>query len=183
MSTSPEQGSLASRSLSVLRNMGAWVAINPDQTYVATSIPGLGACKSTYCQPQRRALPEAPAKAEKPRGLAPLLAVAMVALGLLAGCAGYPLVAARDVSDRGQNARQNGRDLADCQIYAEPVSPGASAGRGDLPGGLTGADAAGDHHFGAEGERFLAVERGVTGAAGTQVRAVGSCLSGGTISS
>ena len=45
---------LASRSLSLLRNMGAWVSIQPAQTYVATSIPGLGQCKSTYCAAVRR---------------------------------------------------------------------------------------------------------------------------------
>lgn len=168
MSTSPNQDSLASRSLSVLRNVGALVAINPNQTYVATSIPGLGTCKSTYCQPQRRELRKAPAKTG---ATVPLLAVAMVALSLLAGCAGYPLVVARDVSNVGQNQR----DLADCQIYAEPVSPGASSGLGSVPV----ADAAGDHSFGKDSGRFLAVEGGGAGGAGIQSRTVGSCLFGG----
>jgi|GEM_PF-5402791 hypothetical protein len=46
-------------SVSTLRNVmpviGALVAIRPEHTNIATSIPGLGACKSTYCKPERRA--------------------------------------------------------------------------------------------------------------------------------
>jgi len=171
MSTSPNHDSLASRSLSVLRNMGALVAINPDQTYVATSIPGLGTCKSTYCQPERRELRKAPANTG---ALAPLLAVAMVALSLLAGCAGYPLVAARDVSDRGQNER----GLADCQIYAEPVSPGASSGRDDLSGGLAGAGAGGDWSLGTDSDRSGTVGTAVPGRHDARMPVAGACLIG-----
>jgi hypothetical protein len=168
MSTSPGQDTLASRGLSVLRNMGAWVAINPDQTYVATSIPGLGACKSTYCQPQRREL--SAAKIEGSGTLAPLLAVALAALGLLAGCAGYPVAGAHGVSGRGQDAR----NFTDCQNYAEPVSPGAAAGFGDGFAGLAGSDAVSGQGAG----RFAGVENTVAGATGARARAAGSCLAG-----
>ncbi len=34
--------------------LGALLAIRPEQTCIASSIPGLGACKSTFCQPERR---------------------------------------------------------------------------------------------------------------------------------
>jgi len=115
------QISLASRGLTVLRGVGAWVAINPDQTYVATSIPGLGTCKSTYCPPVRRDIAR---QAHKARTLptAPLLALLAVTAGILSGCAWYrPMADLRDVTERGQSER----DLADCQNYAEPVSPGA----------------------------------------------------------
>lgn len=47
-------------SLSGFRNMlpviAALVAIRPEQTCIASSIPGLGACKSTFCKPERRAI-------------------------------------------------------------------------------------------------------------------------------
>ena len=121
MSISTDQGLLRQRGMSVLRGVGALVAIRPEQTYVATSIPGLGPCKSTYCQPQRRELP-ADARKPMPRSIGPLLAACVAALGLLSGCASYrPVVDLRDVTDRGQYER----DIADCQNYAEPVSPGA----------------------------------------------------------
>ena len=46
------------RSLAGLRSLlpvlGALVAIRPESTCIATSIPGLGACKSTYCHAERR---------------------------------------------------------------------------------------------------------------------------------
>jgi hypothetical protein len=125
MSISTGQGSLRQRGLSVLRGMGALVAIRPEQTYVATSIPGLGPCKSTYCQPQRRELPRQ-ARARISGSLGPLLAACVAALGVLSGCAYRPVVDLRDVTDRGQTER----NLADCQIYAAPVSPGVSDGAG-----------------------------------------------------
>lgn len=45
------------QSLDGLRNMlpviAALVAVRVDEGGIAASIPGLGACKSTYCQPRR----------------------------------------------------------------------------------------------------------------------------------
>jgi hypothetical protein len=38
----------------ILPVIGALVAIRPEHTTVAASIPGLGACRSTYCKPERR---------------------------------------------------------------------------------------------------------------------------------
>jgi hypothetical protein len=179
MSISTDKGSLKRRGLSVLRGMGALVAINPDQTYVATSIPGLGTCKSTYCQPQRRELTAA-AKGGR-RSLAPLLVASIAALGLLSGCATYrPVVDMRDVTDHGQYER----DLADCQNYAAPVSPGASAGAGAIFGALLGAAlgaAVGDHSVALDAARFGAVEGAVVGGtsgAATQVQIVRNCMSG-----
>ena len=179
MSISTDKASLKRRGLSVLRGMGALVAINPDQTYVATSIPGLGTCKSTYCQPQRRELP--PVAKGVRRSLVPLLAASLAALGLLSGCATYrPVVDLRDVTDHGQYER----DLADCQNYAEPVSPGASAGAGAIFGALLGAAfgaAIGDHSFAVDAARFGAVEGAVVGgtsAAATQVQIIRNCMGG-----
>ena len=33
--------------------IGALLAIRPENTCIASSIPGLGACKSTFCKPER----------------------------------------------------------------------------------------------------------------------------------
>jgi hypothetical protein len=179
MDKSSAPDSLAARGLSVLRSVGAWVAIHPEQTYVATSIRGLGECTSAYCPAQRREL----GSRDTPRGpnLAPLLAVALAAIGLLSSCATYrPIVDLRDVSDRGQYER----DLADCQNYAAPVSPGASAGAGALFGAILGAAlgaAVGDHELAREAARFGAVEGAVAGGgagAGTQVNIIRNCMSG-----
>jgi hypothetical protein len=38
----------------ILPVIGALVAIRPEHTSVANSIPGLGACRSTYCRAERR---------------------------------------------------------------------------------------------------------------------------------
>ncbi|MGA9342886.1 MAG: hypothetical protein WBV61_11235 [Rhodanobacteraceae bacterium] len=47
-------------SLSGLRGLwpilAALIVIRPEH-YIATSIPGLGTCKSTYCKPERRLHP------------------------------------------------------------------------------------------------------------------------------
>jgi hypothetical protein len=40
---------------SLLPMLSALVAIRPESTCIATSIPGLGVCKSTYCHAERRA--------------------------------------------------------------------------------------------------------------------------------
>ena len=49
---------LYNASRSGLRNMfpviAALVAIHPGQSFIASSIPGLGACKSTFCKAERR---------------------------------------------------------------------------------------------------------------------------------
>lgn len=173
-------GSFASRSMSVLRSVGAWVAINPEQTYVATSINGLGTCKSTYCRAERRELPAT--RPNRFRGrLAPLLAALVAAVGLLSACAAYrPVVDMRDVTNRGQYEQ----DLADCQNYAAPVSPGASAGAGAVFGAILGAAvgaAVGDHELALEAARFGAIEGAVAGGvagADTEVQIVRNCMSG-----
>lgn len=36
--------------------LGALIAIRPEHTSIAASIPGLGQCKSTFCKPERRTL-------------------------------------------------------------------------------------------------------------------------------
>ena len=61
MIVSSGPASFSARSLAVLQRVGGWMTIAPEQTYVATSIRGLGVCKSTYCKPERRELPARPA--------------------------------------------------------------------------------------------------------------------------
>lgn len=181
MNISTGPNSFATRSLSILRSVGTWVAISPEQTYVATSIRGLGTCKSTYCRPERRELPVAVTRQRVRGRLAPLLAVGIAAIGLLSSCATYrPLVDMRDVTDRGQYER----DLADCQNYAAPVSPGASAGAGAIFGAILGAAlgaAVGNRDVALDAARFGAVEGAVAGGtagAGTQVQIIRNCMSG-----
>lgn len=179
MFKSAARDSLAARGLSVLRSVGGWVAIHPGETYVATSIRGLGPCTSAYCPAERR---ELRVREQSPRrSAAPLIAVALAAIGLLSSCATYrPIVDMRDVADRGQYER----DLADCQNYAAPVSPGASAGAGALFGAILGAAlgaAVGDHELAREAGRLGAVEGAVAGGAagaGTQVDIIRNCMSG-----
>jgi hypothetical protein len=180
MFISSDPNSLAARSLSVLRSVGTWVAISPEQTYVATSIRGLGTCKSTYCRAERRELPAVHTDGRLPARVAPLLAAALAAVGLLAGCATYrPLVDMRDVADRDQYER----DIADCQNYAGSVSPGASAGAGAIVGAILGAAlgaAVGDRDVAIDAARFGAVEGALAGGAagaGTQVQIVRNCMS------
>jgi outer membrane lipoprotein SlyB len=181
MITSSGPGSFATRSLSVLRSVGGWVAIQPEQTYVATSIRGLGTCKSTYCRAERRELPAKVVRNGVRGRLAPLLATLVAAVGLLSACAAYrPLVDMRDVTNRGQYEH----DLADCQNFAAPVSPGVSAGAGAVFGALLGAAlgaAVGDHDLAVEATRFGAVEGAVAGGtagADTQVQITRNCMSG-----
>lgn len=181
MNTSSRPDSFAARSLAILRSVGGLVTIHPEQTYVATSIRGIGTCKSTYCHAERRELPAVESDRSGRIGLAPLLAAMVAAIGLLSSCATYrPLVDMRDVTDRGQFER----DLADCQNYAAPVSPGASAGVGALFGAMLGAAlgaAVGDHQLAADAARLGAVEGAVAGGAGaadTQVEIVRNCMGG-----
>ncbi len=111
---------LAVRGLSVLRSVGAWVVISPEQTYVATSIRGLGPCRSTYCRAERRELPVS-VGADVGSKWVPLVAAALAAVGLLASCATYrPMVDRHGMA----NLDQYERDLVDCQNSAGPVSPG-----------------------------------------------------------
>ena len=158
---------LATRGLSVLRSVGAWVAISPEQTYVATTIHGLGPCKSTYCAADRRVLPASSRAKQRMGGgrLAALLAVALAASGVLSSCASNrPIVEMRGVADRDQYAHE----LADCQIYAGPVSPGAPAQTGTVFGVILGtaleADA-GEHQVATDAAGFGAVEGAVAGGA------------------
>jgi hypothetical protein len=123
MIVSSNPASFSARSLALLQSVGAWMTIAPEQTYVATSIRGLGACKSTYCKAERR---EPPALAAAfPNGrLAALFAVALAATGLLSGFAAHRQAEARDMAE----PDQLGPGIADCQKSAASVSSGASAG-------------------------------------------------------
>lgn len=124
MTVSPSPASLSARSLAVLRSVGTWMTIAPEQTYVATSIRGLGACKSTYCKPERR---ELPARLPMPGSrLAALLAVAVAATGLLSGFMARGMAEARDMAE----PDQLGPGIADCQKSAAPVSSGAPVAEG-----------------------------------------------------
>jgi hypothetical protein len=179
MSSGPD--SLAVRGLLVLRRVGAWVAINPEQTYVATSIRGLGTCKSTYCRAERRDLPASKRGDGVARRVAPALAAAVVAAGLLSGCATYrPLVDLRGVDDRGRYES----DLADCQNYAAPVSPGASAGAGAIFGAVLGAAlgaAVGNRDVALDAARLGAVEGALAGGsagAATEAEIIRNCMTG-----
>ena len=130
MSTSYTRSTLAVRGLSVLRSVGAWVAISPEQTYVATTIRGLGPCKSTYCRAERRELPPS-ARVDARSKWVPLVAAALASVGLLASCATYqPGLDGQGVADRDQT----GPALADCQNLAGPVRPAGSAGTGSERG-------------------------------------------------
>src|SRR5689334_21898454 len=100
MIVSSSPASIAARSLAVLQSVGAWMTIAPDKTYVATSIRGLGACRSTYCKAERRELPaHAPVASG---GLAALFAVAVAASGLLTGFAAHRQAEARDMAEPDQ---------------------------------------------------------------------------------
>jgi hypothetical protein len=124
MIVSSGRASFSARSLALLQRVGAWMTIAPEQTYVATSIRGLGACKSTYCRPERRELPVGSAM---PSGrLAALLAMAVGASGLLSGFAGHRQAEAGDMAE----PDQLGPGIADCQKSAAPVSSGTPDGEG-----------------------------------------------------
>jgi hypothetical protein len=130
MIASSATASFSRRSLAMLQNVGAWMTIAPEQTYVATSIRGFGACKSTYCKAERR---ELPVRQNVPNGrLAAILAIAVAASGLLSGFATHGIpVEARDMAE----PDQLGPGIADCQKSAAPVSPGAAAD-GSAPAAL-----------------------------------------------
>jgi hypothetical protein len=123
MFASSSPASFPARSLAVLRSVGAWMTIAPEQTYVATSIRGLGTCRSTYLKAERRDLPE---RAAVPAGrLAALLAVAVAISGLLSGFTAHRMPAeARDMAE----PDQLGPRIADCQKSAASVSSGAPVG-------------------------------------------------------
>ncbi|HKE49719.1 MAG TPA: hypothetical protein VKB52_16765 [Rhodanobacteraceae bacterium] len=164
MNISSGQDSFAARGLAVLRSVGEWVAIRPEQTYVATSIRGLGTCKSTYCHAERRELPARQAgRGWRP---APLAAAAVAAVGFLSACADYrPRADLRDVTGRDQYEH----DLADCQIFAAPVSPGVAAEA--LLSGGSDRSGAGALSAGAAHGRGLAREgKGSDGTDGFGVR-------------
>jgi predicted small secreted protein len=115
---SSRQGSFASRGFAVLQSVGGWVAIQPEQTYVATSIRGLGACRSTFCPAERR---ELPVSRRSGSGWLPLLAALVAAAGILSACASdRPF--GRDVTSGGQFERAPADCQADCQNRAAPVS-------------------------------------------------------------
>jgi len=124
MIVSSSPASLSARSLAVLKSVGAWMTIAPEQTYVATSIRGLGVCTSTYCKPERRELPVRPALPSF--RFAALLAVAVAASGLLSGFMARGMAEARDMAE----PDQLGPGIADCQKSAAPVSSGAPGGEG-----------------------------------------------------
>ena len=49
--------SIASGFRSMLPVLVSLLSIRPENTDIATSIPGLGECRSTFCKPERRVLP------------------------------------------------------------------------------------------------------------------------------
>jgi hypothetical protein len=161
MIVTSSQASLSAKSLAVLRSVGSWMTIAPEQTYVATSIRGLGVCKSTYCKPERR---ELPARAALPGfRLAALLAVAVGVSGLLSGFAAHRIPAeARDMAE----PDQLGRGIADCQKSAAPVSSGAAvdlASAGCDPAPAMAAADTGEAHSGQAaglGDPAEAIARG-----------------------
>jgi hypothetical protein len=160
MIVAPGPASLSRRSLALLKSVGAWMTIAPEQTYVATSIRGLGACRSTYCKAERR---ELPVRAALPGGrLAMLLAVAFGASGLLSGFAGHRHAEARDMAE----PDQLGRGIADCQKSAAPVSSGAAvdlASAGCDPAPAMAAADTGEAHSGQAaglGDPAEAIARG-----------------------
>lgn len=173
MSITSGQGSLAVRGLAVLRSVGEWVAIRPEQTYVATSIRGLGTCKSTYCRAERRELPAPRAGGVR---LAPLAAAAVAAVGFLSACAGYrPTADLRDVTGRDQSEH----DLADCQIFSAPVSPGATAGT-PVSGGSARPEGQGLTASAARGRVMAREGKGSDGTDGSIVR---NCMGTATTAS
>jgi hypothetical protein len=106
---------LTAHGLSMLRSVGGWMAIGPEKTYVASSIRGLGPCRSTYVAPMRRDLSERDAGH---RLHASLLLSAIASLGIVSACATHR------PADRASAACAAA--LADCQKDAAPVSPGAA---------------------------------------------------------
>ncbi len=115
---SSRQGTLAARGLSVLHSVGDWVAIQPEQTYVATSIRGLGVCRSTFCPAERRELPVA--RWTGGSAIA-LLATLAAAAGILSACASDQRFGS-DVTGGGQFERAPADCQVDCQKRAAPVS-------------------------------------------------------------
>ena len=115
---SSRRTAFAARGLAILHSMSGWVAIRPEQTYVATSIRGLGACRSTFCPAERRELPVA---RRMGTGAVPLLAALTAAAGILSACASdRPF--GRDVTGGGQIERAPADCQVDCQNRAAPVS-------------------------------------------------------------
>ena len=115
---SSRQTTFAARSLAILHSVSGWVAIRPEQTYVATSIRGLGTCRSTFCPAERR---ELPAPRRMGASVVPLLAALAAAAGILSACASdRPF--GRDVTGGGQIERVPADCQVDCQNRAAPVS-------------------------------------------------------------
>jgi len=140
---SSRQRTFAARGLAVLHSVGGWVAIQPEQTYVATSIRGLGACRSTFCPAERRELPVA----RRLGGSAiPLIAALAAAAGILSACASdQPF--GRDVTGGGQFERASTDCQVDCQNRAAPVSEAvhvAASVRETPEGGEATSGVAGD---------------------------------------
>jgi hypothetical protein len=137
MIVSSNPASFPARSLAVLRSVGAWMTIAPEQTYVATSIRGLGVCKSTYLKAERREL--SPRTAMPGVRAAALLAVAVAVSGLLSGFTAHRMPAeARDMAE----PDQLGPRIADCQKSAAPVSSGAATGEVTAAGPVCDGSAA-----------------------------------------
>ena len=113
------QATFAARGLAVLNRVGRWVSIHPEQTYVATSIRGLGACRSTFCPAERRELPVVRRRAGS--SALPLLAALVAAAGILSACASERPFS-RDVTGGGQFERAPADCQVDCQNRAAPVS-------------------------------------------------------------
>ena len=140
---SSRRTAFAARGLAILHSMSGWVAIRPEQTYVATSIRGLGACRSTFCPAERRELPVA---RRMGTGAVPLLAALTAAAGILSACASdRPF--GRDVTGGGQIERAPADCQVDCQNRAAPVSEAvhvAASVRETPEGGEATSGVAGD---------------------------------------
>ena len=143
---SSRQRTFAARGLAVLHSVGGWVAIQPEQTYVATSIRGLGACRSTFCPAERRELPVA----RRLGGSAiPLIAALAAAAGILSACASdQPF--GRDVTGGGQFERASTDCQVDCQNRAAPVSEAVL-----VVASVRAAPGAGEATFGMAGDAGL----------------------------
>lgn len=137
------QATFAARGLAVLNRVGRWVSIHPEQTYVATSIRGLGTCRSTFCPAERRELPVARSVGAS---VIPLLAALAAAAGILSACASdRPF--GRDVTGGGQFERAPADCQVDCQNRAAPVSEAVL-----VVASVRAAPGAGEATFGTAGD-------------------------------
>ncbi|MDO8492552.1 MAG: glycine zipper family protein [bacterium] len=109
-----------------------------------------------------------------------VLSVVVLSLVLLASCAAYQPI----VDMQGVDINRYNRDLADCQQYAQQVSPGeqaaVGAGAGLVFGAAMGAIFGNRHDAGRGAIAYGLAGAGVGAAhgAGTQMNVVRNCMSG-----